>query len=466
MIRSKEEYLSNILKREVYYRGQRRKIAEYPLRIAAEHASRLFEFKEREYYSEDFRDYISAYYKIPRSSEDLKKRHELIYKNTTFSNGIFNIVQAIGSDALFALMITSKKIDRKYGSEYSKRVLDYYNYVAKNDLTIATAQTDVKGNRSKRPSQQEDPDMYLRIKEIKSNGIIISGAKAHTTQSAVCDELIVLPTRAMNEEDKQYAVSFAIPVDTEGLKLIVRPIDEVEGNSSAMISKKDIEIETLTIFEDVFVPWERVFMMGEYEFAGLLANLFALYHRFTAISYRAATMNLYLGTSYLLAKANGIENAMHVRNDILEIIIYKEILKMGALAASYNPVFDEGIAIPNSLYVNISKLYSNMNFNEVIKAIIDIAGGIIATMPSLEDINNPEEKEIILKYMRGAIDGEKRFKLLRIAKELASSSLAGYYLTLMIHAEGSIEASRIAMSREYDMKEAIELVQKILESSD
>jgi Aromatic ring hydroxylase len=237
----------------------------------------------------------------------------------------------------------------------------------KEDLTIALAQTDVKGDRSKRPFEQVDPDMYLRVVATKSDGIIVRGAKAHTTQSAVSDEIIVIPTRTMKDNDRDYAISFALPVNTSGLKLYIRPIDEVEGNTSAVISKKDYEFETLTIFEDVFVPWDRVFLFKEYEYAGFLANLFATYHRFTALSYRSAMMNLIIGSSILVARSNGIENEKHVRDNIIDMITYKEILRSCAIAAAINPIYIEGLAIPNPIIVNVGKLFANMNFHNIIK---------------------------------------------------------------------------------------------------
>ncbi|MEM3995194.1 MAG: 4-hydroxyphenylacetate 3-hydroxylase N-terminal domain-containing protein, partial [Thermofilum sp.] len=347
-MRNKEEFLKSLVDgRKVIYRGRLvQDITQHNvLRISALHAAKLFEYPNRIHEDPQYGK-ISKYYKIPRNSQDLLDRHKLIYDTTMFCNGVFNISQAIGSDALFALMITSKKVDRKYGTNYYKRVMNYFERVVKNDLTIAVAQTDVKGDRSKRPSQQIDPDLYVRVVDVRSDGIVVRGAKAHTTQAAVSDEIIVIPTRAMREEDKDYAIAFAVPTNAPGLKMIVRPIDEVEGNSSSVLNVRGYEHETLTIFEDVFVPWDRVFLFREYEFAGLLAMLFATYHRFTALSYRAAMANLFLGTAMFAAEANGIKDEKHVRDDIIDIIMYKEILRMSAITASHYPIIEEEIAVP------------------------------------------------------------------------------------------------------------------------
>lgn len=462
-MRTSREFLDSLSDgRRVYYRGRLvENIAEHPvLGISALHASKLFDFGGRSYTDEEL-GVVSRFYRIPRNAQDLFERHRLVYDLTMFCNGVFNISQAIGSDALFALSIVSRKVDRKYGSDYSRRVERYYRDAAKGDLAIAVAQTDVKGDRSRRPSEQADPDMYLRVVDVRSGGIVVRGAKAHTTQSIVSDEIIVLPTRAMREGDKDYAISFAVPANAPGLRMYVRSVDEVEGNPSAVLSRGDIEVETLTVFDDVFVPWDRVFLFREHEFAGSLASLFATYHRFTAVSYRAATANLYLGAALYMAEANGVGDEDHIRGDIADIIMYKEIMRMGALAASLQPLFDEGIAIPNPVYTNVSKLYSNKHFPEVLRGFVDIAGGIIATLPGEEDLAGGE-RGVFEKYLRGAVDGGLRIKILRLAKELGASSFTGYMLTLMLHAEGSMKASVLELLRSYDYSEARGLVKKLL----
>jgi 4-hydroxybutyryl-CoA dehydratase/vinylacetyl-CoA-Delta-isomerase len=238
----------------------------------------------------------------------------------------------------------------------------------------------------------------------------------------------------------------------------------VEGNTSAVLSRLDYELETLTVFEDVFVPWERVFLYRNTGLAGRLATLFANFHRFTAISYRSAMANLYLGAALEAAKSNGLTAEKHVRDDLLEIVTYKELMRMSAIAASSQPLLLGGVAVPNPVYTNIGKIYSNTHFTDLLRSLIDISGGIIATLPSQEDLNT-SSKDLIEKYMRGAVDGASRIKTLKLAKELGATSMAGYMLTLMIHAEGSIESSKIELFRNYDFSEATRLVNKILNTN-
>lgn len=340
MPRSATDYINSVRDgRVVYYRGGKRvdDITTHPIiSIAVRHAADLFDVKDRLYDDPNY-GRISRYFKVPKNTNDLLERHKLIYEDTLRFDGLFNIVQAIGSDALFSLMIIARKVDRKYGTNYYDRVMKYYEYVVKNDLAIAVAQTDVKGNRAKRPHEQEDRDMYLRVVEVRDDGIVVNGAKIHTTQGPVANEIIVLPYRAMVEGDRDYAVAFAVPANAKGLKFIVRPVLEYDGNPNAVNAASRFEVESLTIFDHVFVPWDRVFMFREWDLAGQLAWTFATYHRFTAISYRAATANLYLGAALYAARANGIENAPHVRDWLVQMIMYKEIMRMGAMAAALEP---------------------------------------------------------------------------------------------------------------------------------
>ncbi|MCS7143388.1 MAG: 4-hydroxybutyryl-CoA dehydratase [Aigarchaeota archaeon] len=470
-MRTPDQYLSSLRDgRAVYYGGKKvEDVTTHPvLRVAVSHASRLYELRSdarlREIlvYHDEGMGTMSSFFKVPRSVEDLLLRSIAIQETTRSSNGVFNIIQVIGSDALFALMIVAKKIwDEVRKAEYYERVLRYYEYVASNDLAIATAQTDVKGDRTKRPHEQSDPDMYLRVVDVTDEGIVVNGAKAHTTQSVVANEVIFLPSRALGELDRDYAVAFALPASTKGLKLIARPLMEVEGVPSeedAPLSSRGAEVESLTVLDHVMVPWERVFLFKEWKYAGELANLFATFHRFSAISYRCVVADLYLGAARLAAKANGIEEVPHVRDGVLEIVLYKEIMNMALRMSAIDGVLDVGtkIIVPNPISTNVGKLYSNTNFANVVRNVIDIAGGYVSTLPSTLDLENPETGQYIEKFLgRGSgYEGAERYKVLRLVRELVGGPLAGYMLGLMIHAEGSAAASRIALYRSYEFDEA------------
>jgi aromatic ring hydroxylase len=476
-MRSPEEYLKSLVDgREIYYRGKRvRDITRHPyLSLAAEHAAKLYLLQR----DPDFRPSpmtvvdgrrISTFYKLCRTPRDLLTRSRLIEETTRAGSGVFNIVQAIGSDAIMALMIVSKTLDaRDVGEGYFQRVSRFHEHVAKNDLALAVGQTDVKGDRMLRPSEQADKDLYLHVVKSDKEGIVVRGAKAHTTQAIVSDEVVVLPTRAMTEADRDYAVAFSVPTNTKGLKLIARPLVEAESAMTpeeGMISAKNIEVESLTIFDDVFVPIDRVFLLREWEAAGILANLFGLYHRFTALSYRQVIAETLLGAAKMMAEQNGIDGASHVREKLAHLIMYREQSRMAIRLAALDAVKDgpTGIMYPNSLWANIGKLQSNTQYMSSVQNMVDIAGGLISTMPSPEDYSRKNIGPIMKKYLAGnaKTSVEERMNLFRLIREL-TGTMGGVLGPAMVHAEGSIAASLIALSREYDYSSSKALIRDIM----
>lgn len=305
--------------REVYYDGERvEDVTRHPvLGIGFDHAAIDYklaqdpEHRELATYTDpDTGEAYSRYYKMPADTDDLLRRRELIAAGTRAGRGVVLLIKEIGTDALFALHIVTHHLQEYRGTPYFERVRSFYEYCRSNDLSHAVAQTDVKGDRSKRPAEQSHPDYYLRIVERHDDGIVVRGAKAHTTASPFVDELIVLPTRAMREQDADYAVSFAVPINTPGLKLIADPSsDVVEDEFGYPVSTSHKMVDTLTIFDDVFVPWERVFLAGEWDYAGALANTFVQFHRFTAASYKLPMCELFIGGAALMAEYNGITGA-------------------------------------------------------------------------------------------------------------------------------------------------------------
>jgi aromatic ring hydroxylase len=477
-LRSAREYLESLVDgREVYYRGKRvRDVTKHPyLSLAAEHAAQLYRlqrdssFKPPAMSKVDGRE-VSTFYKLCKTPQDLLTRSRLIEETTRAGSGVFNIIQAIGSDAIMALMIVSKSLDARDPSKnYFQRVSKFHEHVAHGDLALAVGQTDVKGNRMLRPSEQADKDLYLHVVKSTEKGIVVRGAKAHTTQAIVSDEVIVLPTRAMTEADRDYAVAFSVPTNTKGLKLIARPLVEAESAMTpeeGMVSAKNIEVESLTVFHDVFVPSDRVFLLGEWEAAGILANLFGLYHRFTALSYRQVIADTLLGAAKIMAEQNGIDGASHVREKLARLIMYREQSRMAIRLAALDAVKDEltGIMYPNSLWANVGKLQSNTQYMSSVQNMVDIAGGLISTMPSPEDYARKDIGPLMKKYLAGnaEMSAEERMNLFRLIRELIGA-MGGLLAPGMIHAEGSIAASLIALSREYDYGSSKALVRDIMQ---
>ncbi len=472
-LRTPQQYIDSLKdNRTVYYRGEQvPDVTTHPvIKKAVHHASLDFEMAEDPAYRDlsvvtEGGDTYSRYFKIPANNDDLLKRSQLIEAATALGKTLVVLVKEIGTDALFALHRVSRQVDQKYETDYYQRVDAFYRHCRDNDLAISVAQTDVKGDRSAGPLNQPDPDMYTRIVERRPDGIVVRGAKIHTSCTTNVNEVIVLPTRAMSEADKDYALAFAIPVDTPGLKLIASPYGgNPKSEFDAPLSAERKMMETITIFDDVFVPWERVFLAGEHDFAGALALGFVEYHRFTAVSYKLPLVDALIGSALLMADMNGISKAAHVRDKLIWLISYAETLRaLTEMAAIRGAADEHGIFAPDALTTNMAKYHFAHHYHEALQHVQDIAGGMLVTGPGVEDFASPETGDLLRKYLggRAGIDGEMRTRAMNMVSDLTTGDFGGYHAVLAIHAEGSLEAEKLMISRAYDGRRTLEYAKKL-----
>jgi len=359
-----------------------------------------------------------------------------------------------GLDCLGALSIVTHNIDQKYGTPYRDRFIDFLKYMQTNDLTGNAGVTDVKGDRSLSPHQQEDRDLYLRVVEKNREGITVRGAKAHQTGSLSSHEIIVLPTRALRKEDEAHAVAFAIPADAKGLIHVVgrSSLDtrELEGVDCGNVRYSKY-CPTL-IFNDVFVPWDRVFMCGEVEFAGEIVGRFSAYHRQSHGGCKAGKIDAMTGAAQIMAEYNGTTKVSHIKEKIVDMIHRAETLYGCSLAASY-----EGKKEPSGTYfidpvlANASKIHEGKEMAEVGRLLVDVAGGFVADLPSDKDLENSDIGPLLQKYLKGAADVPtmNRIKMFRLVEKMVLESAD----TISdIHGGGSAAAHRITISRESDME--------------
>ena len=366
--------------------------------------------------------------------------------------------RCVGMDALNALSIVTYDIDAKYHTPYNERFLKFLAHVQENDLTCDGAMTDPKGNRGLAPQQQPDPDLYLHVVEERPDGIVVSGAKAHQTGAVNSHEIIVMPTVAMREEDKDYAVSFAVPSDTQGITYII-------GRQSCDTRKLEagcIDVgnpffgghEALVVFDRVFVPRERVFMYREYEFAGPLVEKFASYHR-QSYACKVGVGDVLIGASQTVAEYNGAAKASHIKDKIIEMNQLNETLYCGCIAcASEGHQEPSGTYLVDTLLANVHKQNVTRLPYEIARLAQDIAGGLMVTLPSEADLRSPDVGKWIEKYYRGVegVPVEDRMRILRLIENLTLGSAAVGYLTESMHGAGSPQAQRIMISRLVDLK--------------
>lgn len=458
-LRTPDEYVESLRDdREVWYRGERvDDVTTHPtISKAVRHARIDYEMAESDAYRdlatfEQDGEQHSAYYRIPRTTEDLLNRSKLIEAATAEGDTLVVLIKEIGTDALFALLSVTAEFD---DPTYHERARTFYEHCRDHDLALAVAQTDVKGDRVKRPAQQTDPDMYVRVVERRPDGVVVRGAKAHTSVVTNTNEVIVLPTRAMGADEQDWAIAFALPVNTPGLRFIASPFgDNASHEGERPISAVRKMMETITIFDDVFVPNDRIFLDGDTAAAGRLALTFVEYHRFTAVSYKLPLIDALGGCAALAADYNGILNVSHVREKFVDLISYAETTR-ALLEKSAERCIDKpnGQVAPDPMTVNLAKSHFAHGYHEAVQHVQEIAGGILVTGPGDEDWQNEELRPFLQKYLigRDGISGEQRMKLLNFIRDLTSSDYGAYQEVLAIHAEGSLQAERLQVFRAFN----------------
>lgn len=442
--------------RVVYMDGERvDDVTLHPkLKVAVETAA--FDYKMAE--MPEFRDLAtvrdkktgeeySRYFYLPENGEDLLKRHELMlmtsrlnYVTTPFAREMI--------DSFNGCLVTARTMDNR---DYIGRLDAYLECLRNNDFSLAGAITDVKGNRSLRPSdpKQKYTDYYLRVIDKSKEGIVVRGAKMHITASAYLNEMIVMPSRNMTEEDKDYAVAFATPVNAKGIIHVVHPFDYDRGSADFPLPiPVRGHTDALIIFDDVFVPWERVFLCGEWQYAATAVYNFAYMHRHTAVTYHIAWIELLVGLSNAIAEYNGIHRASNIKDALTDLIFYLNAMKSLARASCIDYAVHGGIAIPNPVTANIAKYFYANNYNQITKHIIDICGGILTTAPTYADFKNNEVGKFIDKYLGGSGDVTTEARL-RVLQALRHYPCLGTELDVNnIHAEGSLMAARLAIFSE------------------
>ena len=460
---TKEQYIESLRKMTptVYMFGEKiENVVDNPrLRAGIEATGATYELAENEQHKDLFitespliNEPVNRFTLPPGSIEDLVARVKI---NRTLGRHVGTCHQrCTGLDCLSALSIVTYDIDQKYGTKYFDRFQKFLAYVQKNDLTCNAGVTDVKGDRSKAPHAQKDKDMYLRIIEKNEDGIVVRGAKAHQTGSLSSHEIIVLPTRAFGKGDEDYAVSFAIPNDTPGLIHVVgrSSLDTREIDGCDVGNARYSKYCPTVIFDDVFVPWDRVFMCGEVEFAIDMVIKFSSFHRQSHGGCKSGKIDCMTGAAATMMDYNGTNKAGHLKQKIIDMIHRAETLYGCSLAASYEGKLQpSGSYFIDTVLANASKIHEGREMAEATRLMIDIAGGFVADMPSDRDIENPEIGKLLKKYLKGAegLPVEERIKLYRLIEKMAMESAD----TISdIHGGGSPEAHRVTILRECDLE--------------
>ncbi len=370
-------------------------------------------------------------------------------------------------DGLNAIYQATRRTDDAHGTDYSQRFLHYLHDIQDRDLTLGVAMTDAKGDRSKRPGDQENPDVYVHVKERRPDGIVISGTKAIVTGAPYMHEFLVMPCRTHTKQDADFAVCCAVPVDAPGVTIIARPAGN-PGNAAAKFSAKYGQSVGVVIFEDVFVPHDRVFLNGEYDEGGFMTISYATHHRHSCIGARAGFGDLLIGASSLMIEANGLDPDRHghIRDAMVELItITESFFACGVAASVYCQKDPVGSVMPDPVFSNIGKLLLATKIYDMHRIAHYVSGGLVVSLPGPDEDHNPETEASLAAVLGGHPDipAAQRMEVSRLVEDLTASHQAGWYSVISLHGGGSPEAMKREIWRNYPIIEKTELVERLLD---
>jgi 4-hydroxybutyryl-CoA dehydratase/vinylacetyl-CoA-Delta-isomerase len=411
---------------------------------------------------------INRFTHIHQSTEDLIKKvqmQRLLGQKTACC-----FQRCVGFDGANALYSVTYEMDKKNGTDYHERFKKFWIEVQNQDLMVDGAMTDTKGDRSKRPADQSDPDAFLHIVDTVDDGIIVRGAKVHQTGYLNSHRAIVMPTLNMKKSETKYSVSFGVDTNAEGITLIYgrQSCDtrKIENGNFDIGNFRYGGQELFVIFDDVFVPNENIFMNGEYEFTGELVNRFAGYHRQSYGGCKVGVGDVLIGATALIAEYNGTDKASHVRDKLVEMTHLNETLySCGIACSSLGHQREAGNFEMDMLLANVCKQNVTRFPYEIGRLAEDLAGGLICTMPSEADLKSEEIGHLIEKYLTTCegMCAEDRYKVLRFIENLTMGVASVSYRTESMHGAGSPQAQRIMISRQSNLDEKKKLVKEILE---
>jgi 4-hydroxybutyryl-CoA dehydratase/vinylacetyl-CoA-Delta-isomerase len=399
---------------------------------------------------------VNRFLHIAESAQDLVDQNRMQRKLGQLTGTCFQ--RCVGMDALNSLYSTTFEIDQKHGTQYHKRLIEFIKMVQRENLVIGGAMTDVKGDRSLSPSQQEDPDMFVHITKRDSKGVYITGAKAHQTGCINSHWILVMPTMRLKAEDKDYAIVGAVPVDAPGITYVygrqscdTRSMEGSEIDAgNAMYSGQ----EAMVIFKDVFIPNELIFMNGEHEYAAMLVERFTCYHRRSYVC-KTGLGDALIGAAAQIADYNGVANASHIKDKLVEMTHLNETIFAAGIASSFQShQTASGNWQNDDMLANVCKHNVTRFPYEIGRLAQDIAGGLMVTMPSEKDFRNPEIGPLLEKYLKGrkGVSTENRMRILRLIENMTLGRNAVGYLTESMHGAGSPQAQRIQIARQMQLE--------------
>jgi 4-hydroxybutyryl-CoA dehydratase/vinylacetyl-CoA-Delta-isomerase len=450
MLMTGKEYKDSLIDgRATYFEGER--VEDLPghplLGIAVGHAAHGYDWMlER---AVDGRSPLAG---VPTTAEELREKVDLVHQSGMMSHVTYT--------SIMTLATTAGRI-KDTAPQYIEQIHAFIDEAQERDIRITQCITDAKGDRSRPPAKQDDPNAYVRVVGRQPDGVVIRGAKLHITGASLGHELMTIPTKSMKAGEEDYAIAAMIPVNAPGVRIINTTYAPRHADTRDFpVSGDDHYPEGFVIFDDVFVPNDRIFLNGEVAEAAVFAHSLGLWERLGGLSSMADGADMLVGLAQLIAEANGLAGQSHVKEKISEMIIHATVVRAcleACLVHAKKGPF--GAVFPDELYTNAGKYTGAANYSLMVRHLHDIAGGAIVTAPSIADLENPEVGALARQYMSTghAVDGEYRTRLFHAIRDLTADSYGGWRAVTNIQAGGGLYAQRIVTRKHYDLDRAKEL---------
>jgi 4-hydroxybutyryl-CoA dehydratase/vinylacetyl-CoA-Delta-isomerase len=465
MIRTGAEYIDSLRGRNlvIYLRGERvDEPVEHPIiRPSINAVAATYDLAEQypelaAVTSPETGQRINRFLHIAQSPEDLVMQNKMQRRLGQLTGTCFQ--RCVGMDAFNALHSVTFEIDEAHGTVYHERFNAFVAMAQNSGFVIGGAMTDVKGDRSKAPHEQDDPDLFVHVTRRTSEGVYVTGAKAHQTGCINSHWLLIMPTLRLGAEDRDYAIVGAVPVDAEGLTYVygrqscdTRAMEEGDMDTgNAQFSGQ----EAMIVFDDVFIPHEHIYMDGEFEFASMLVERFTCYHRRSYVC-KSGVGDAMIGAAATIADYNGVEGASHIRDKLVEMTHLNETIYSTGIASSYQAAkLKSGVFLNDDMIANVCKHHVTKLPYEIGRLAQDLAGGLLVTAPSEKELRHPEIGDLVRKYLKGRkeIPTEHRLRILRLIENMTLGRNAVGYLTESMHGAGSPQAQRIQIGRQMQLE--------------
>ena len=398
---------------------------------------------------------VNRFLHVAQSAQDLVAQNMMQRKLGQNTGTCFQ--RCVGMDAFNSLYSVTYEIDEKHGTSYQARLEAFLTTMQEHNYVVGGAMTDVKGDRSKAPHEQDDPDLFVHVTKRNDDGIWLTGAKAHQTGCINSHWIIAMPTMRLGPADKDYAVVAAFPVDAPGITYIYgrQSCDtrSMEGGSIDVGNAEFSGQEAMVVLDDVFVPWSHVFMDGEHEFASMLVERFTCYHRRSYVC-KTGVGDVLIGAAAQAAEDNGVDKASHIKDKLVQMTHLNETMYATGIASSHQArPTRSGAYLNDDMLANVCKHHVTKMPFEMARIAQDLAGGLVSTAPSEKELKHPELGALLDKYLKGRADvsTESRLRILRLIENMTMGRNAVGYLTESLHGAGSPQAQRVQIGRQMNL---------------